>query len=350
MKKMKVLVLMLLVVALAASGLVGCSAANPTESATQAATEAATEAATDAATESAAPAEESAAADGEKITIGYSVYWLSEFATLMTEAMQEKADAAGVELLVRDAKWDPVVQLGHVDEFITKEVDAMIIAPCDAASMVQGVEAANAAGIPYVGVNMYVESDGVDAYSGPDDVKAGEMMFEYCVEQLGDSFNCIILEGAEGYYAMLDRRQGLENMLAKYPNVKALAIKTAGWTREGALELMENYIQDYGDEIDAVICHNDEMALGAIQALEAVGMNDKVIVTGIDAIKDSCQAITDGRQEYTVFQDAQLEGGLAFDKALALVKGETLEEKETFIDMIGVTKENVQPYLDAFNQ
>jgi ABC-type sugar transport system substrate-binding protein len=344
MKKMKVLVVMLLVVAFAAYGLVGCAPSNPaTESATGAASEAATQEATQAASEAAAPA------DGEKLTIGYSVYWLSEFATLMTEAMQEKADAAGVELLVRDAKWDPVVQLGHVDEFITKGVDAMIIAPCDAASMVQGVEAAKEAGIPYIGVNMRVDAE-IDAYAGPDDVKAGEMMFQYVADQLGDSFNCIILEGAEGYYAMLDRRQGLENMLEKYPNVKALAIKTAGWTRDGALELMENYIQDYGDQIDAVICHNDEMALGAIQALEAVGMNDKVIVTGIDAIKDACQAIKDGRQEYTVFQDAELEGGLAFDKALALAKGQTLDEKETYIDMIGVTKDNVQPYLDAFNK
>ena len=286
----------------------------------------------------------------DKITIGYSVYWLSEFATLMTEAMQEKADAAGVELLVRDANWDAPKQLGHVEEFVTKDVDAMIIAAVDATSMQQGVEMANKAGIPFIGVNMYVESDGVDAYSGPDDVRAGEMMVEYAIEQLGNKFNTIVLEGAEGYFAMLDRREGIKNMTDKNPDINVLAIKTAEWTREGALELMENYIQEFGDKIQVVIAHNDEMALGAIQALEAAGMNDKVIVTGVDAIEDGCKAIKDGRYEYTVFQDAALEGGLAFEKALALAKGETVTEKETFINMIGVTAKNVDEYLANFKK
>ena len=346
MRKMKVMVVLLLTMVLVVSAMVGCS--NNNAASTEDNAEATTDVADDTATESEDTESTEEVAD-TGITIGYSVYWLSEFATLMTEAMEEKAAAEGVELLVRDAQWDPVAQLAHVDEFITKEVDAMIIAAVDAASMVQGVEAANKAGIPFVGVNMYVESDGVDAYAGPNDVRAGEMMVEYCIDQLGDSFNCIVLEGAEGYFAMLDRREGIANVMEANPGINALDIKTAGWTREGALELMENYIQDFGDEIQAVIAHNDEMALGAIQALEAEGMNDDVIVVAVDAIYDACVAIKEGRQEYTVFQDAALEGGLAFEKALALAKGETVEEKETFIEMIGVTAENVDEYLAAFD-
>ena len=345
MRKLKVMVVFLLIVVFAFSAFAGCSNSNgtSTEEETAAVTEKTPEAVTEEGTTE--TPEENA-----NITIGYSVYWLSEFATLMTDAMQERAAAEGVTLLVRDAQWDPVAQLGHVDEFITKGVDAMIIAAVDAASMQQGVEAANEAGIPFVGVNMYVESDGVDAYAGPNDIRAGEMMVEYCIDQLGDTFNCIVLEGAEGYFAMLDRREGIQNIVDQNPGINVLAIKTAGWTREGALELMENYIQDFGSEIQAVICHNDEMALGAIQALEAEGMNDDVIVVAVDAIYDACVAIKDGRQEYTVFQDAALEGGLAFEKALALAKGEPVEEKETFIEMIGVTADNVDEYLAAFGK
>lgn len=345
MKTLKGIVVMLLALVFALSMLAGCS--NPsTDDAKTSET---------AAEESAAPSEETAEETeevkaNEEITIGYSVYWLSEFATLMTEAMQEKADAEGVKLLVCDANWDASAQLGHVEQFITQEVDAMIIAAVDAESMKQGVAMAEEAGIPFIGVNMYVEADGIDAYSGPNDVRAGEMMVEYCIDQLSDSFNCIVLEGAEGYFAMLDRREGIKNMTDANSGINVLAIKTANWTRDGALELMENYIQEFGDEIQAVICHNDEMALGAIQALEGAGMNDKVIVTGVDAIYDGCKAVKDGRYEYTVFQDATLEGGLAFEKAMAIVNGETLQEKETFIEMIGVTAENVDEYLAMFDK
>ncbi len=293
---------------------------------------------------------EQESAGDEKIVIGYSIYWLSEFATLMTEAMQEKADKEGVELIVLDAKWDAVTQLSHVDNFIAQDVDAIIIGAADVYSMVQGVEAANEAGIPFVGVNMRIPTDKIDAYAGPDDVRAGEMMVEYVISQLGEDFNCIVLEGAEGYSATVDRREGVKNMLDAHPGVTALDIKTANWTREGALELMENYIQDFGGKIDAVIAHNDEMALGAIQALEAEGMLDDVIVTGIDAIYDACKAIDEGKMEYTVFQDAKLEGSLAFDAALTLIRGGKPEIKENYINMIGLTQANVAEYLAAFGK
>ena len=289
-------------------------------------------------------------AGDDQIVIGYSIYWLSEFTTLMTEAMQEKADAEGIKLIVLDAQWDAVAQLDHVQNFINQDVDAIIVGAADVYSMVQGVEMANDAGIPFVGVNMRIPTDAIDAYAGPDDVRAGEMMVEYAMSQLGDEFNCIVLEGAEGYSATVDRREGVKNMLDANSGVNALDIKTANWTREGALELMENYIQDFGSDIDAIIAHNDEMALGAIQALEAEGMLDDVLVTGIDAIYDSCVAIDEGKMEYTVSQDAKLEGSLAIDAAITLVNGGTPEIKENYIDMVGVTKDNVAPYLAAFNK
>lgn len=286
----------------------------------------------------------------EQYVIGYSIYWLSEFTTLMTEAMQKKADAEGVELIVLDAQWDAVAQLDHVQNFVNQDVDAIIIGAADVYSMVQGVEMANDAGIPFVGVNMRIPTDKIDAYAGPDDVRAGEMMVEYVIEQRGEEFNCIVLEGAEGYSATVDRRVGVQNILDAHPGITALDIKTANWTREGALELMENYIQDFGKKIDAVIAHNDEMALGAIQALKAEDMLDNVIVTGIDAIYDSCVAIDSGEMDYSVSQDAILEGDLAIDAAIALIKGEKPEIKENYIDMVGVTKTNVGPYLAAFNK
>lgn len=110
-------------------------------------------------------------AKDDQVVIGYSIYWLSEFTTLMTEAMQEKADAEGIKLIVLDAQWDAVTQLDHVQNFINQGVDAIIVGAADVYSMVQGVEMANAAGIPFVGVNMRIPTDKIDAYAGPDDVR-----------------------------------------------------------------------------------------------------------------------------------------------------------------------------------
>ncbi len=335
-----------MVIALTAVPLFGCT---NTPTATTKVTEIAATTAEETATTAVDNATTAATtAAGKTFTIGYTVYWMSEFTTLMSDAMQEKCDAEGINLIILDAKWDAATQLGHIDTFISQKVDAIIVAAADVGSMVQGVEAANAAGIPIVGVNMRIPTDTIDAYAGPDDVKAGEMMVQYAIDQLGPTFNCIVLEGAEGYSATEDRRTGVKNMLDANPGITALAIKTANWTREGALALMENYIQEYGDKIQAVICHNDEEALGAIQALEAAGMKDKVIVTGIDAIKDACQAIKDGRMEYTVFQDASLEGSLAINYAIDILNGKTISQKETYIEMKGVTKDNVDEYLANF--
>lgn len=287
----------------------------------------------------------------DKIKIGYSVYWMSEFATLMSDAMQKKAAAdPSIEFLFQDAKNDAAAQMAQVEQFISQKVDAIIVAAVDPSAMVQGAEAAKEANIPFIAVNMKVPSDAVSAYVGPDDVAAGEMMVNYCLEKLGPKFNAIVLEGAEGYSAMLDRRQGIQNILDKNKDINVLAKKTAGWTREGALQLMENYIQNYGTKIQAVIAHNDEMALGAIQALEAAGIRDKVTVVAVDAIYDACKAIKEGRQAYTVFQDAELEGGGAFDAAVTLARGGQVAEKEHYIKMIGVTKDNVDEYLAKFDK
>ena len=173
-------------------------------------------------------------------------------------------------------------------------------------------------------------------------------MMNYAISKLGTSFNCIVLEGANGYSATTDRNTGIKNILDKNPGIKVLADKTANWTREGALQLMENYIQSFGNKIQAVICENDEEAMGAIQALQAANMKDKVVVTGIDAIEDSCKSIKAGVQDFTVFQDPVLEGvnGLKFAEKVAT--GGTVTPVENYIEMIGVTKDNVDTYLAKF--
>lgn len=340
---MKKIVCLVLVVVMAVAAFAGCTSTGQSEASQSAAP----------ADKSEAPAETSAAADGgeakdnSELVIGWSPYWLSEFMTLMNAGVEARAKELGVKLVFADANNDPNKQIGQVENFIAQKVDAMIVAPVDVEAIKPAVDAAKDAGIPFVAANMYVESDNVTAYAGPNDIQAGELAMQYAVDQLGGKGNVIILEGADGYSASADRREGIHNILDKNADIKVLEEKTAEWSREQATSMMENYIQNYGDQIGAVVCHNDEMAMGAIQALESAGMTGKVIVTAVDAIKDACVAIKDGKMSATVYQDAGAEGALAVDIAVALAKGEKVE-KDNLIEMIVVNKDNVDKYLEMY--
>jgi inositol transport system substrate-binding protein len=154
-----------------------------------------------------------------------------------------------------------------------------------------------------------------------------------------------MIDGYMGQAAQIKRAIGAKNILAKYPDIKVLAEQTAEWDRAKGMALMENWIQSYGDKINAVFAHNDEMGMGALQALEQAKLKNKVVVVSIDAIADALQAVKDGRLDATVFQDAKGQGSGAIDMAIQLIKKQPVEQKEVFIPFQLVTKENVEGFL-----
>ena len=137
----------------------------------------------------------------------------------------------------------------------------------------------------------------------------------------------------------------IERAFEKYPNIKVLAEQTAEWDRAKGMTLMENWIQSYGNKINAVFAHNDEMGMGALQALEQAKLNDKIFVVSIDAIADALQAVKDGRLNATIFQDAKSQGAGAIEMAVKLAKKEKLDAQKVFIPFKMVTKENVQEFI-----
>lgn len=280
----------------------------------------------------------------EKMTIGYSVYWMSEFTTLMGDAMKEVADEKGIELLTSDGNQDPQLQLSQIENFITKEVDAIVCAAIDPDAMAPGIAAAKEAGIPFVAINMVIDNPDVTAYVGPDDVQAGELAAQYVVDQLNGEGNVIVIQGGDGFSATTDRAEGVQKVLDANSNIKALEIQSGDWDRAKSESLMENYIQKYGDEIQGVICHNDEMALGAVQALQSAGMDKDVVVSGIDAIADALSWISDGGPYASVFQDPVVEGKLGLEYAMKLAKGEEVDPVNNYIEMTLVTADNVADY------
>jgi inositol transport system substrate-binding protein len=284
---------------------------------------------------------------GKKVTIGYSVYWMSEFSTLLTAGMETKATDLGVNLTFMNANSDSNAQLGQIENFIAQKVDAIICAPVDTTAIKPAIAEAKAAGIPFVAVNMYVDDPDLSAYSGPNDVQAGEMETQAAITVIGGKGNVIIIDGGDGFSATTDRIKGAANILKKYPNVKVLAEKSGNWSTSTAQSMMEDYIQHYGSKINAVVCANDDMAMGVLQALKSKNMTN-VALTGIDATKDGCTAIKNGQMTATVYQDANLEGGNAVALAVNLSQGLSVT-KNNLIQMTVVTKANVNKYLDLYN-
>ncbi|PVD50756.1 ATPase [Terrimonas sp.] len=284
--------------------------------------------------------------NGEKsLTIGASMLSLqSEFVVNVKDAMDDAAKEKNVNLIVNDAQRTAEKQVQQIETFIAQKVDAIILNPCEVEASSPAVEKAKAAGIPIINVNSETTAK-PDGFAGSRDEESGEIAMEQIAKLLGGKGNIVIMDGYMGQAAQIKRAIGAKNVLSKYPGIKVLAEQTAEWDRAKGMNLMENWIQSYGDKINAVFAHNDEMGMGALQALEQAKLKDKIIVVSIDAIADALQAVKDGRLDATVFQDAKGQGAGAVELAIRLAKKEPVEQKEIFIPFQLVTKENVDGFM-----
>ena len=284
--------------------------------------------------------------DGEKsFVIGASMLSLqSEFVVNVKDAMEARAKEKNIALIVNDAQRTADKQVQQIETFISQKVDAIILNPCEVEASSPAIEKAKAAGIPIINVNSETAA-APDGFVGSRDEEAGEIAMEQIAKLLNGKGNVVMIEGYMGQAAQIKRSAGAKTVLDKYPGIKILAQQTADWDRAKGMSLMENWIQSYGNKINAVFAHNDEMGMGALQALEQAKLKDKVAVISIDAIADALQAVKDGRLDATVYQDAKGQGAGAVDMAIQLIKKEPVEKKDIFIPFQLVTKENVNEFL-----
>jgi inositol transport system substrate-binding protein len=279
------------------------------------------------------------------IVIGVSMLSLqSEFVVNVKDAIEARAKELHAKLIITDAQRTAEKQVQQVETFISQKVDAIILNPCEVEASSPAVDKARAAGIPLINVNSETSSK-PDAFVGSNDETSGEMAMEYIARSINQKGNIVIIDGYMGQAAQIHRAAGALKVLAKYPNIKVLAEQTAEWDRAKGMTLMENWIQSFGSKINAVFAHNDEMGLGALQALEQSKLKDKVVLVSIDAIADALQAVKDGRLNATIYQDAKGQGNGAVETAIKLVKKEPLDSKEVMIPFQLVTKENVREFL-----
>jgi inositol transport system substrate-binding protein len=292
----------------------------------------------------AAPAE-AAAEGGDTIRIGVSMLFDDRWLTDMREAMQAYGAAQpGVEVIFVDSKEDVAVQLGQVENFVTQGVDAIVLVPANTDATDPMTQAAVDAGIPLVYVNRKPANlpEGV-AYVGSDSIDAGIMQMEWIAEALGGKGNVVILNGNLSQEAAQMRTEGVKQVAANFPDIAITKEQSGNWQRDEGLAIMENWLSS-GDQIDAVAANNDEMAIGALAAIEAAGKLGEIIVGGVDASADALAEMDAGRLNVTVFQNAvgQGEGGIA--TAIALARGEPVEQV-VWIPYEPVTPENYKDYM-----
>lgn len=280
-------------------------------------------------------------------TIGATYYTLqTEFCMRMDNYAKKYCEKNGINYTSYDGNNDANTQLKQVETMITDGVDAIILNPQDADACVACVEAADEAGIPVFGVNTMVNSDKLTAYVGSQDVGAGEEIMQFMIDYMKkEAFNIVVLEGPMGQSAQLQRWEGINNVLEKNKGVKVLAYDTANWSRSEAMTLMETWLTTYGDKIHAVVAENDEMALGARQAIEDGGYDIPCI--GIDGITDAVAAVKEGKMIASDFQDAEGQIAGAIDAAVKVLDGEKVE-KEIWIPFQMITKDNVAEFENKY--
>ncbi|MCP1384881.1 sugar ABC transporter substrate-binding protein [Runella salmonicolor] len=280
----------------------------------------------------------------KKMVIGVTMLSMqNEFIVNVSDEMEKKAQELGIELITVDAERSALKQIEQVESFIAQKVDAIVMNPCEVEASSPAVTKALAAKIPIINVNSETSTK-PSAFVGSDDVESGRIAMKFIAEKLGGKGNVVMMHGYMGQAAQIKREQGAREILKQYPDLKLIAHQTGEWDRAKSMSLMENWIQSYGKDINAVFAQNDEMGMGAVNALTAAGMKDKVIVVSIDAIPDALQAVKKGTLDATVFQNAQQQGAKAIETAVKLYKGEAVE-KEVLIPFQLVTKDNVATFI-----
>lgn len=247
-----------------------------------------------------------AAQEDEELTIFSSMPNLAfPFFVHMQNQIEAEAEALGnIELLSADGQNSAPKQTGDVEAAIVQGVDGIIISPLDVAALAPAVQQAVEAGIPVVTIDRRVEGvEGVLAHVGADNVRGGELQAEWVLENYPDGATIFHLQGQPGAGPAIDRNQGVHNILDpvadKYPIVFE---QTANFARDEALSVTEAGLAGLDEPPDVIIAANDDMALGALEAVLALGLEDEIAILGFDALPEALQSIRDGGLTGTIEQ------------------------------------------------
>ncbi len=278
----------------------------------------------------------------DKIVVGFSQIGAeSEWRTANTNDVKAAAERAGVELKFSDAQQKQENQIRAIRSFISQKVDVIGFVPIVETGWDNVLRQAKQANIPVVVMDRDLKVSDESLYVakiGTDQVEEGRKAFRWIDDYItknnikprngGDTINIVILEGTVGASAAVGRSKGFNEALAASPNkdkYKILASQTGDFTRQKGQEVMESFLKNYRDDIDVLFSQNDDMALGAIQAIEAAGLKPSkdIVIVGADAVKGMFQAMIDGKANATI-ECNPLQGDLFFETCKKILAGESV--------------------------
>ena len=283
----------------------------------------------------------------DRIVIGLAVPSLSHpFFIYLTKNVMDEAQKLGIEVIASDAGDVAARQMSIIEDFIIKGVDGVLMSPIGADALVPAVEALNKAKVPVATVDRRVNGGDVLVHVGADNVEGGRVAARYLIEKLGGQGNVIELEGTPGASPAIDRKKGFEEELAG-SNIKILACQTAEFQRAKGQSVMENLLQAHG-VFQGLYGANDEMILGAIEAMEAHGIDaSKVVTIGYDAIPDALEYISQGKLNATIeqFPGEQARTALRF-LVDNIREGKNPPSKEIYIKPVAIDKSSLEKAED----
>ncbi len=299
------------------------------------------------------PAGEAAAKSkaGESITVGFAqVGAESAWRTAETESIKSEAARRGIDLKFSDAQGKQENQILALRGFIHQGVDAIILAPIVETGWEPVLKEARDAGIPVVLVDRGLKVNDDSLYAtliASDFIAEGRMAAEWMAKKMDGKANIVELQGTPGAAPAIDRKKGFEEGIAAYPEMKIIASQSGDFRRSNGKEVMEALLKAHGAAVTAVYAHNDDMALGAIQAIEEAGKKPgtDIVVVSIDAVKDAFAAMLAGTLNATVECNPLL-GPAAFDAVEKALAGETLPKKTIVEDRV-FDQDNAAEFIDS---
>ena len=255
------------------------------------------------------------------------------------DGVQKAADEHGIELYITDAQDDPTIQMKDVENLITKNPDAIIIDTCDSDAIVSSIEACNEAGIPVFTMDREANGGDVVSHIGYDAIKSGKLAGQFLVDSLGGKGKIVELQGIMGTNVAQQRSEGFNSVIAENPDMEIVACQVADFDRAKAMSVMENILQA-NPEIDGLYAANDEMLLGALEAMDAAGRTESIVKVGCDAIDDTLEAIKGKRVEATIAEPPFFLGKASLNTADDYLEGKEVEA-HVVLDNQLVPQENV---------
>lgn len=249
-------------------------------------------------------------------------------------------DDKSIKVRFSEANMDQQKQLDQIENFIVQEVDLIIVVAIDYAGVTPGIISANKAGIPVIALGIEAEG-GNCIYIGCKNRDAGVMQADYMAKKLPQNAKVLYLSGTPGLYHSVERQEGFYDAMAKQrPDVEILAEMTGEYQRDKAMRVVEDWCQKY-DKFDAVVCANDQMALGTIEALRVAKRLDGVLVAGVDATDEAVEKVKLGEMAISIRQSALALTKSCLETAQKLWAGEKVGS-QVIVDFEPVTAATVK--------